>query len=204
MGGLYEDQLLEMQGNELARQNKSLKDMQPFMLESLGLRRNASGMIERIPDISTQDPFLSRFKSDQMNRLKGTYTSPQMEEGLLKWAGKMPVNTNTQAKEEYDRNAAILREGINRGGLESGANLLSQREGLLSNLKARDTDRYKNTSANDLQLLSGIGSALQPYMALREQQFSRDLQDEQNRANKKAATTQTVVSTVVTIIAAAV
>ncbi len=192
----YEDALLDMQHRSLERQNKSLTDMQPFMLESLGLRRNAAGMIERIPDTSTQDSFLARFKSDQAQRLKGTYKSPQMEEGLLKWADKMPVNTNRQAREEYDTNAAILREGINRGGLEYGANLLSQREGLLSNLKARDTDRYKNANANDLQLLGGISTALQPYQALREQQFSKDMQDQQNRATKRAGQYQVAGSAI--------
>lgn len=199
----YYDELVGMQGSALDRSNKNLLAMQPFMLESLVLKRNpATGKIERITDTSTQDPFLNRFKLDQKSRLLGTYKSPQMETGLLSWANKMPINTNTQAKAEYDTNAAILREGINRGGLESGANLLSQREGLLSNLKARNTGNYANMGESDMKLISGISGALSPYQAMREQLQNEQMQSDANRSQRRAGNMQLAGTVVAAVIVA--
>lgn len=199
----YEDELLGMQGSTLDKSNKNLLAMQPFMLESLGLKRNpATGQIERVTDTSVQDPFLQRFKTDQKARLLGIYKSPQMEEGLLSWKNKFNPS-NPEGMKEFDTNADILREGINRGGLESGANLLSQREGLLSNLKARDTGNYGSMGEADMKLLSGISTALQPYSVAREQLQNSQMQDDANRAGKKAGKTQaaaTVVSAIIIIL----
>lgn len=205
----YEEQLLNMQAENLARQNKSLTDFQPLMLESLGLRRNAAGTLERAPTTTTEDPFLSRFTLDQKQRLLGTYRSPQMEASLSAYKSNLPAAGTTvgnQASGLYDTNAAILREGINRGGLESGANLMSQREGLLSNLQARNTDQYGNMNASDLKMLGGIQNALGPYQALRQMQQQKDMQDAQNKATEKAGQYQmagSVIGLIGTIIAIA-
>lgn len=187
---MYEDALLEMQNNALTRQNKSLLEMQPFMLESLGLRRNsATGQLERIPDTSQQDPFLNRFKLDQKARLLGNYTSPQMEQGILSWKNRFNLN-DPQAKTEFEKNAAILNEGINRGALESGANLISQREGLLSNLKARQAGELSNINAPDMKMITGIQAALQPYQSIKERNFMRQQQSDYNRRSEQQSKAQ--------------
>lgn len=200
----YEDKLLNMQASNLRRQRSRLQDLEPFTLESLGITRDpVTGKLIRMAGTDTIDPFLARFKTDQENRLLGTYKSPQMENALFSYSTKLPTTgtSGNQARAIYDTNAGILREGINRGGLESGANLLSQREGLVSNLAARKTEDYKNLNASDLRLLSGIQNALGPYQSIREQQFASDMQEKQNRATKRAGQYQ-LAGSVIGLIAA--
>ena len=202
--GYEEDILLSMQAENLRRQNKRLKDFEPLTLETMGLFRNPlTNKVERKTDTATVDPYLARFKRDQGERLLGAYRSPQMEDALKIYRDRLPTGgtTGNQAKAYYDTNAAILREGINRGGLEAVSNLISQREGLLSNLAARETEKYGNVNASDLKLLSGIQSALQPYQMLKEQQLERDMQDAQNKATKKAGQYQ-LYGSVLTLAAA--
>lgn len=193
MAGYY-DELMGMQNAILDRSNRNLTDMQPFMLKAAGLRRNpATGKIEEIP--GANDPFLQRFKTDQIARFKGEYKSPQMETGLLSWKDKLNAG-GTQGNAEYDTNAAILREGINRGGLESGANMLAAREGLLSAIQARDVGKYANFGAADIQLLSRISGALSPYQLAMEQAQNERMQSDANRAGRRAGNMQ-IAGTVV-------
>ena len=194
-----------MQADNLRRQRGRREDFQPLILNSLELKRNeVTGKIERLPDTSLADPFLSKFQTDQKERLTGTYRSPQMEGALFSYQTGLPSEgtSGVQSRNIYNKNAAILREGINRGGLESGANLISQREGLLSNLKARGMENYKNVNNSDLQLLSGIQNAMAPYQAIREQAMATEINDKNIRSQKRAQNMQ-LGGTVLTVIAIA-
>ena len=199
-----ENDLLELQAQALRRSNLSLRELKPFTLGNLGLQYDANGVLQRMPFSETQDPFLTNFKEVQKQRLLGTYKSPQMEEGLLRAKFNLPSNLNStigrQSAEEYVKNAGILREGINRGGLESGANLISQREGLLSNLKARNAESFGNMNAADMKLLSGIQGALSPYQVAREQAMGSRMNDENIRSQRRAQNMQ-LAGTAVAVIA---
>jgi len=202
------DQELELerlQGGALKRSNDNLTQLQPFMLENLGFTRDAQGNLVRMPTSTTEDPFLARGKSDQIKRLNNTYRSPQMEDSLLKMRGNVPRGTpvSEQAEGLYDRNEGILREGINRGGLLSGEKFNTDREGLISNIKARKSDQFSNMNAGDMKLISGIGEALQPYQQLREMAFNKNMQDASNDASEKAAQYQLGGAIVSAIIIAA-
>ena len=199
-----EDELLGLQADALRRSNLSLRQLKPFTLGNMGLEYDATGKLVRMPSSPTADPFLTNFKEAQKQRLLGTYTSPQMETGLLKARMELPTNTNStigrQAADEYDKNAGILREGINRGELESGANLISQREGLLSNLKARNADSYANMNAADMKLISGIQGALSPYQAMREQAMASDMNSKNLSSQRRGQNMQLAGTAVVSII----
>ena len=203
-----ENELLRLQAQALRRSNLSLRELKPLTLETLGLRYDANGVLQRMPISETEDSFLTRFKKDQKKRLLGTYTSPQMEQGLLKARMELPTNTNStigrQATDEYVKNAGILREGINRGGLESGANLISRREGLLSNLKARGSENYTNMNAADMKLISGIQAALSPYQALRDEQLQSSMSSANIRSQRRAQNMQLAGTVISAIIIAAI
>ncbi len=189
-----ENDLLNLQADALRRSNLTLRELKTLTLETLGLKYDANGVLQRMPISETQDPFLANFKEAQKQRLLGTYESPQMEQSLLSARLNLPSHLNStigrQATEEYDKNAGILREGINRGALESGANLISQREGLLSNLKARNAESYGNMNAADMKLISGIQGALSPYQTLRDQALASSMNDANIKSQRKAQNMQ--------------
>lgn len=188
-----ENELTEIQGQALRRSRLGLQDLKPFTLEALGLRYDVNGKVERIPSQDIADPFLVNFKEAQKQRLLGTYRSPQMETGLLSYKNSLPATGSTignQANEIYNRNEGILREGINRGGLQSGANLIAQREGLLSNLNARGAENYAGMNNADMKLISGIQSALAPYQAIREQAFGANVNEANLRSQKRGQNIQ--------------
>ena len=63
---LYEEQLA------LLNQEAAMQDeLEPFILESLGLKRNASGQLEEIPGAEVDDEILAGYKSYQLKALAG-------------------------------------------------------------------------------------------------------------------------------------
>lgn len=187
-----EIELQRMQLDQLRQQNKLQQQFQPFILESLGFKIEPDGSVTKLEQ--PKDELATLYEQRQLQALKGELPiSPAMEkelsqqeaaitEGLSQRLGSdwQQTTAGQQAMSEFQKRAELLREEARRGQITTGEGLLESRLGFLQGVQQQG---LSNLSAFASPNSAGAySSALAPYQAQRQMQFSANQSSAANNA----------------------
>jgi len=160
--------MLIKQFQEMQQQEKTYEDLEPFLLESIGFKKDEEGNFIRMTDEERYERMsdLEKLQYDNAKllaerekmALEGKLPiSPAMEENLAQQRSDMEgilsqklgtdwqaTTSGIQAMSEYDKNAELLREEARRGMISEGVGLNLAQSGFLSGLTGQQQAQYGN------------------------------------------------------------
>jgi len=171
---LLQKAMLIKQFQEMQQQEKTYENLEPFLLESIGFRKDEEGNFIRMTDEERYERMsdLEKLQYDNAKllaerekmALEGKLPiSPAMEENLAEQRSQLEntlsqrlgsdwqtTTAGIQAMGEFDRNAELMREEARRGMISEGVGLNLAQSGFLSGLTGQKQGQYGN-------YLSGAG-----------------------------------------------
>lgn len=189
-----EQEILDLQLQQLRAAGLSIEEIQPFLLENLGLRRTEEGTLERIqrPEDELEQLLTERALTAARGELP---VSPGLEADIArqrasteealrrKFGPTFQASTGgLELESRFSRQANLLREESRRGALGQATQLAGGRLGLLSDIGARQFGQLQGFQAPRLGLLGAAGGALQPLQFQRGLEQDISLQNVLNQA----------------------
>ena len=202
--------LQKMQLEMLQSQQADYASMQPFILQSMGLRTDSEGNIIQMTDeerragmtpeqLNAYELLLGQ-QERQAQALAGELPiSPalkkslasqraQMEEALAQRLGPnwMSTTAGQQAITAFDEKASLLQEEARRGQLEGGAGIALMQQGALGGVSNRAYQQAAGFGGLRGGLFQMAGQAQAPYAQQRQWQHQANISSAQNRAGRQA------------------
>lgn len=202
--------LQKMQLEILRSQQADYASMQPFILQSMGLKTDSEGNIVQMTDeerrtgmtpeqLNSYELLLGQ-QERQAQALAGELPiSPalekslagqrtQMEEALAQRLGPnwMSTTAGQQAITAFDEKTSLLQEEARRGQLEGGAGIALMQQGALGDVSNRAYQQTAGFGGLQGGLFQMAGQAQQPYAQQRQWQHQANMYGTQNAANRQA------------------
>mgnify|MGYP001607399259 FL=1 len=200
-----QDDLQAQQLQLLIEQGKLEKELLPFVLENMGLRYNAQGVLERIPPVEAPPDELMTIYQDYLNQaLEGQIpTSAGLEADIAENTAIMDENLSRRLGSKYLQSTPGLetagkfmrategaREGERLGLIGQYTGLLNQRQAQLSDINYAKTGLLQGTGASDYALTDAYTRATQPYMFQNQMNYAGEMQNLANEQINTAANYQ--------------
>lgn len=195
-----EQALLDEQLTLAEQQAKFEQDIQPFLLESMGLRYNAAGVLEKIPEVEAPpDELVTLYQSYLDQALAGEIpTSLSTENSIAENTAIMNENLSRRLGSGYNEStpgletmgkfmasAEGMREGERQDLINMYSGLLQQRQAMLSDLGYSEAGLLQGVGSPNYSLMQAYTQAQQPYT------YQNTLNNQvamQEIANKSSAT----------------
>ena len=202
--------LQKMQLEMLQSQQADYASMQPFILQSMGLKTDSEGNIIQMTDeerragmtpeqLNAYELLLGQ-QERQAQALAGELPiSPalqkslasqrtQMEEALAQRLGPnwMSTTAGQQAITAFDEKASLLQEEARRGQLEGGAGIALMQQGALGDVSNRAYQQAAGFGGMRGGLFQMAGQAQAPHAQQRQWQHQANISSAQNRAGQQA------------------
>lgn len=172
------------QVESLQDQQKLDAELQPFVLESMGLMRNAAGQIEKIPPPALTPEQLKQKELDDLykehltaaaeGRLPvdlATENTLNEQQRLLSEGMSRNLGTNWRestpgvlSEGKYMLSSEATKEAARHGDLTTAAGLLNQRQASLSDITQRQLGGLQGMGGPAYSLANSYGTAQQPYL----------------------------------------
>lgn len=189
----------------LKRQSAEQEMFKPYLYESMGLRVNAQGQLEQIPEADRLAAMTPQEKSEyelanlylqrQKDALMGNLPiSPAMEKELADQQTLMEENlsrklgtnwgqstSGIQSSDAFQTRAGLLREEARRGQIGMGESLIGARMGLLGQQQAQQYGQMQGWGAPSAGLFNQYSQAYQPYQFNRQMQYDAKSQSMANK-----------------------
>ena len=202
--------LQQMQLDILTQQQKETELMEPYLLESMGYRKDEEGNIVKMTE---EEQYTAM---DTLEQGQYDITMQQQERQAMAYAGELPISpamesniqkqekqlaealsqrlgpdwqtttSGQQAMSELKQSSELLREEARRGEISSGGGALLANEGYLQSagaLKGYEATAFPGRTGG---LFAGAGQAMYPYQAQRQGQYGADMYSAQSRAASQA------------------
>ena len=202
--------LQKMQLEMLQSQQADYASMQPFILQSMGLKTDSEGNIVQMTDeerragmtpeqLNAYDLLLSQQERQSKAFAGELEISPalqkemtdqrtQMEEALSQRLGPnwMSTTAGQQAITAFDQKVGLLKAEAQRGQLEGGTGIALMQQGALGDVSNQAYQKATGFAGGRGGLLQMAGQAQQPYQQQRQWQHRSNMADAQNRSNRQA------------------
>lgn len=165
---LLQKAMLIKQFQEMQQMENKYAELEPFLMEAIGFRKDEEGNFVKMTDQERYDSMSELEKAQYDNAklladrekmaLEGTLPiSPGMEENLAEQRSQLEntlsqrlgsdwqtTTAGIQAMGEFDRNAELMREEARRGMISEGTQLNLAQSGFLSGLTGQKQGQYGN------------------------------------------------------------
>ncbi len=172
------------QANQLRDQAALDAELRPFILESMGLRTNAQGTLEKIPppeltpeqlkEKELEDLYKEHLTAAQEGRLPvslATQSALKEQEAILNETMSRKLGTNWQESTQgvkqqsrYFLSSEATKEAERHGELEKASGLLNQRQASISDITQRQLGLLEGASSPTYSLVNAYGTGQQPYL----------------------------------------
>ena len=189
---LLQKAMLIKQFQEMQRMENKYAELEPFLLEAIGFRKDEEGNFVKMTDEERYERMsdLEKLQYDNAKllaerekmALEGKLPiSPAMEENLAQQRSDMEgilsqklgtdwqtTTAGIQAMGEFDRNAELMREEARRGMISEGVGLNLAQSGFLSGLTGQKQGQYGNYLSGGSGIFNMAGATASGVNAMRQ------------------------------------
>ena len=189
---LLQKAMLIKQFQEMQRMENKYAELEPFLLEAIGFRKDEEGNFVKMTDEERYERMsdLEKLQYDNAKllaerekmALEGKLPiSPAMEENLAEQRSQLEntlsqrlgsdwqtTTAGIQAMGEFDRNAELMREEARRGMISEGTQLNLAQSGFLSGLTGQKQGQYGNYLSGGSGIFNMAGATASGVNAMRQ------------------------------------